>query len=96
MIPHGAKPMSLINALKKIGKIAYRLWMGLSFVMGWIMTRVILIVLFYGVVTPIALLARLFGKRFLDTSYRGPSRQSYWHEREKEANTETTRYEKQF
>lgn len=96
MIPRGAKPMSLINPLKKIGKTAYHLWIGLSFAMGWVMTRVILIVVFYGVVTPIALVARLFGKRFLDISYRAPSRQSYWHEREKKANTETTRYEKQF
>lgn len=88
--------MNLINPFQKIGKTAYRLWMGLSFVMGWIMTRVILIVLFYGVVTPIALLARLFGKRFLDTSYRMQSRRSYWREREKETNTEMTRYEKQF
>ena len=69
--------------------------MGFSFVMSWIMTRVILIVLFYGVVTPIALLARLFGKRFLDMSYHAPSRQSYWRKQAEET-AEKTRYEKQF
>lgn len=87
--------MNLINQLKKIGKTAYHLWMGLSFVMGWVMTRFILTMLFYGMVTPIALIARLFGKHFLDISYRAPSQKSYWRERG-EQKIEKTRYEKQF
>ena len=40
----------------------YRLWMAVGAVLGWINTRLILGVLFYGVFTPIGLLMRLRGK----------------------------------
>jgi hypothetical protein len=40
----------------------YRLWMAVGEVFGWINTRLILGVLFYGVFTPIGLLMRLRGQ----------------------------------
>jgi hypothetical protein len=55
----------LPGLLKPIQKI----WMILAVLMGWVMTRVILIVAFYLMVTPIGLLARLFGKDFLNTKF---------------------------
>jgi len=39
----------------------YRLWMALGEVLAWINTRIILGVVFYGVVTPIGLVMRLMG-----------------------------------
>jgi hypothetical protein len=54
-----------------------RAWMALAIVLGWVMTRVILVVLFYVGITPIALIARLVGKRFLDLGFE-PARASYW------------------
>ncbi len=49
----------------------------LGFGMGWVMTRVILFLLYYVGLTPISLLARLTGKRFLDLKFdRQPD--SYW------------------
>lgn len=56
-------------------------WMTLAVIMGWVMTRVILSALFFLVVTPMGLLARLFGKDFLSLK-RKSSRESYWHLRE--------------
>lgn len=44
-------------------------WMALAILIGWLITRIILILLFYLVVTPIGLLARIFGKRFLDIRF---------------------------
>ena len=52
-------------------------WMAFAIVLGWVMTRVILVVLFYVGITPIALIARLVGKRFLDLGFE-PARASYW------------------
>ena len=68
-------------------------WMIVSFVLGWIVTRVLLTVVFFLVVTPIGLLQRLFGKRIIEVAFR-PNAASYWQAR-------TTRplpedYEKQF
>jgi hypothetical protein len=54
-----------------------RVWMAFAIVLGWVMTRVILVVLFYVGVTLIALIARLVGKRFLDLGFE-PARASYW------------------
>lgn len=38
------------------------LWLGLSHLLGTVMSKVLLSVLFFGLVTPIGLLRRLFGK----------------------------------
>jgi cell division protein FtsW (lipid II flippase) len=40
----------------------YARWMALGHIMGWINTRIILGVVFYGVVTPIGFIRRLLGK----------------------------------
>lgn len=40
----------------------YRLWMAMGEVLGWINTRLILGVIFYGLFTPLGLLMRLRGK----------------------------------
>ena len=75
-------------------KPIYWIWMILAIILGWIMTRVILGLLFYVVVTPIGMLSRLFGSNFLDLKW-DKSKDSYW-------NVRTTRqrdnedYERQF
>jgi len=43
----------------------YRGWMALGHVMGWINTRVVLGLFFYGILTPFGVIARLLGKEFL-------------------------------
>ena len=43
--------------------------MGIAFAIGWIVSRAILILLFYFVVTPIGIIARFFGKKFIDISF---------------------------
>jgi hypothetical protein len=45
--------------------------------MGWIMPRVILILLFYLIFIPIGLSGRIFGKRFLETNF-DKIEKSYW------------------
>lgn len=55
----------------------YKVWMGLAFALGWIVSRVLLIILFYLVITPIGFLARVFRKEFLDLKFRD-GKNSYW------------------
>ena len=52
----------------------------IGFVLGWIMTRIILSLLFYLVFTPIGLVLKLTGKKLLDTAAHD-NRESYWIER---------------
>jgi hypothetical protein len=63
--------------LKPIQKI----WMTLSLILGWISTRLILLILFYVVLTSISVVAKLFGKDFLSLKLN-KSKRTYWNYRE--------------
>ncbi len=58
-------------------KQAYRIWMAVAFAIGWLISRMILSILFYFVLTPVGFIARIFDKEFLDTDFR-KKRESYW------------------
>ena len=70
----------------------YWFWIGIAFVLGNIMSRIVITLIYYGVITPMGLVARLSGRDKLQLKKRAV--QSYWqdislpHEREK--------YERQF
>src|SRR5664280_1347002 len=78
---------SILRPLNKV-------WMTLAVLLGWIMTRVILSLLFYLVITPISLIARISGKHFLDLKI-DKSRASYW-EKRKNVPSSPVDYERQF
>jgi hypothetical protein len=52
-------------------------WMVLAFPIGWLVSRLILAVMFYGVFTPVALVFRLIGRDAL-TLKCGEGRTTYW------------------
>ncbi len=60
----------------------HRIWMSFAFVMGFFMTRVILSVLFYIVLTPVGIIAKISGKDFLDLQFK-ENKATYWNYREK-------------
>ncbi len=67
-----------------------------GFGMGWVMTRVLLGILFYLVITPIHWLSWLFGKRFLDTKFNR-DQSSHWLDNPELAREEAVQqYENQF
>jgi hypothetical protein len=55
----------------------YLVWMNFAVLLGWFMTRIILGLLFYIIVSPIGLISRLFGKEFLELKNKSFNR-SYW------------------
>ena len=75
-------------------KPIYWVWMVFATILGWFMTRVILSLLFYAVFTPIGLIARLFGKQFLELKW-DRSQNSYWNMKTVEPFNKKN-YEKQF
>ena len=81
-------------AIPFILKPIYWVWMIFATILGWIMTRVILSLLFYIIVTPIGLIARFFGKQFLELQW-DKSKESYWNFRTNE-HLKKENYEKQF
>lgn len=82
-------------ALPIVLKPIHKFWMTLAHILGWIMTRVILSVIFFVVFTLIGWIARLFGKRFLDQKFE-PSASTYWISRDHEEARSTEAYERQF
>lgn len=80
--------------LPVILKPVYRVWMTFAIILGWFMTRAILFLLFYGVLTPIGLIMRLFGKQFLDQRL-DQGKSTYWNYRTTE-HADMPDYEKQF
>ncbi len=76
--------------LKPLNKI----WMGLAIVLGFFMSRVILIVLFYIALTPISLVAKLVGKQFMILKH-DKSAKTYW-EKRKIIQKKQIDYERQF
>ena len=76
--------------LKPIQKI----WMTFAIIIGFVMTRVILFVLFFVIITPIGVLSRLTGKDSLELNF-SKKKESYWVRREKTLFSKEN-YEKQF
>ena len=90
----GALLVILALAFPVILKPLNKAWMSLAIVLGWIMTRVILTILFYIALTPIGLLARLFRKDFLDIKF-DKTKDTYWQKRDK-TKFDPVDYERQF
>ncbi|MFA5118940.1 MAG: SxtJ family membrane protein [Candidatus Omnitrophota bacterium] len=83
----GALPLLVISFMFLTGgmflphllKPVYIGWMRLAFALGWVNTRIILIVLFYLIFTPIGLVMRLLR---IDLLERSKSKGSYWKQKE--------------
>lgn len=57
----------------------YKAWMTVAMLIGWVLTRVILSVLFYAILTPLGLINRFSGKNILSDK---PNQQTtYWIQR---------------
>jgi hypothetical protein len=76
--------------LKPLNKI----WMTMAILLGWVMTRVLLTLIFYIVLTPSGLIVRLLGKDLLDQKVER-DKKSYWQKKAKKK-CEPLDYERQF
>lgn len=57
-----------------------KIWMGLAITIGWFMSRVILSLLYFGLLTPIALILKLKNIQLLTFKF-DPTNDSYWTEK---------------
>jgi len=71
-----------------------KIWMGLAIVLGWFVSRIILGILFYGVVTPTGIIVRLSGRDLLNRKL-DPKAPTYWIPKPKRE-LSAGDYEKQF
>ncbi len=72
-----------------------KVWMTLAVLMGWVMTRLILSLLFFIGFTGMRCLGTIFGNRFLELK-ADPSATSYWIPRKTQPPRTVQNYERQF
>lgn len=73
----------ILGILKvRILKGFYKVWMTIALILGWIMSHLIISFVFYLAVFPISLLAKLFGKNFLELGFK-KNVTTYWNDRKK-------------
>ena len=80
--------------LSFILKPLQKAWMAFSIILGFFMSRVILTVLFYLVLTPIGILTKLLGKDILNQKI-DKNKASYWHARDEKLK-DVKSYENQY
>jgi len=78
----------------RILKPIYFVWMSFALVLGWVMTRVILSLLFFVIISFLRFFAGILGKEFLDLN-RSNQSNSYWNYRDSKIENNQD-YEKQF
>lgn len=71
----------------------YQVWMFLAFCSGWINTRIILSAIFYLLMAPIGLIAKAFGKDFLNLRWE-KDKETYWIKRNTQSSADS--YERMF
>mgnify|MGYP001421514767 CR=1 FL=1 len=74
-------------------KPIYILWMTFAVMLGWVMTRVILSIVFFFIITPISFLTKLLDEDFL--VLKKSNSESYWNYRDRKVELNQD-YEKQF
>lgn len=72
----------------------HKLWMMLALLMGFVMSRVILTILFYLVLTPTGLIAKIFGKKFMPFGFDKRA-STYWKKKDTTSKQQID-YERQF
>lgn len=78
----------------RILKPFHILWISFSLTMGFVMSRVILTLLFYLVLTPVGWIAKMVGKKFMPLKF-DKNASSYW-EKRSEVPKQQIDYERQF
>lgn len=91
----GLMLMALGAVLPRALKYVYLGWMALAFLLGFVVSNILLTLLFFLVITPIGLVARLFGKDFLRLKLDRQTT-TYWIRRERTAPKSPAEYERQF
>ena len=72
----------------------HKLWMMLALLMGFVMSRVILTLMYYLILTPIGILAKIVGKKFMPLRF-DKSATTYWEKRENTTKQQID-YDRQF
>jgi hypothetical protein len=87
--------LALSRLIGPVFKTIYSLWLAFSVILGYFVSRALLTIIFFLVLTPTGLIMRIVGKDPMDRKWDREAK-SYWIKREADPNANLERYEKQF
>jgi hypothetical protein len=66
----------LSAAIPPAGRVLYKIWMAVGFCIGFVVSKIILILIFFGLFTPVGILFKLIGRDELAVKKRNAD--TYW------------------
>ncbi len=87
--------LCLTRLIPPLFRNIYSLWLGFSVVLGYFVSRLLLTIIFFLVITPTGLIMRLVGKDPMERKWE-PDAATYWKQRDQNADSSLERYGKQF
>ncbi len=87
--------LGISRLIPPLFKAIYRFWITISIVLGYFVSRILLTIIFFIVITPMGLIMRVMGKDPMERKL-DPDAATYWEPKEQEKDTSIERYEKQF
>jgi len=73
----------------------YKIWMSIAIIIGGVVSRIILLMLYYGILTPIGIFLKIIGKDLLNQKLNPEKEKTYWVEKDL-SNLDKEKYKKMF
>jgi hypothetical protein len=87
--------LALCRLIGPLFRLIYRGWISFSVILGYFISRILLTLIFFLIITPTGVIMRIVGKDPMERKI-DPDAPSYWADRETPAELTVERYEKQF
>ncbi len=87
--------LAALRLIPPLFRRLYGLWLGFSVILGYFVSRIILVITYFVAVLPIGLMMRITGKDPMERKL-DPQASTYWTKREQEEDLSIERYERQF
>jgi hypothetical protein len=87
--------LAATRVIRPLFLIVYRLWIGMSVILGYFVSRVLVTLIFFLAIIPVGFIMRLVGRDPMDRKL-DPNADSYWKKREPQTDYTVERYERQF
>lgn len=87
--------LAATRAIRPLFLIVYRVWIGISVTLGYFVSRILIIIIFFLVIIPTGFIMHLVGRDPMERKL-DPKASSYWKKRKPETDDTVERYERQF
>jgi hypothetical protein len=87
--------LAVLRVIPPLFRRVYRLWLAFSIVLGFFVSRILLTLIFFLLITPVGLIMRATGKDPMERKI-DPEANSYWIPRSEQNELTVERYERQF